>query len=239
MRTSIFKGLLVILLFLGITPFSLPAGADTFTTLTLPTLNTNISASTWADGATYNSIFPGSYNWHGVPFILEDRNPGDNKVFYESPGYGFYSLTIPANVYGVTKAYTIINTARGSIGSIVGEVKFYGTGSAYYQMDLTEGINVRDHYRGYYNNVIDNINALPAVDNGSWRAGLDMQIYTLPSVFATETLQYIVFTGYGYGDAGEPFIAAATVSSAPLPGAVWLMGSGLVGLSGLRRFRKS
>jgi len=100
-----------------------------------------------------------------------------------------------------------------------------------------EGINVRDHFAGGYNNFIDNINAMPAFDNGYGRARLDMQIYNLPAIFAHETLQDIVYLGYNLGDFGAPFIAAATVATTPtpIPGALCLLGSGIVGLIGVRR----
>ena len=67
-----------------------------------------------------------------------------------------------------------------------------------------------------------------------------MQLYTLPDTFAHQTLESIVFTTYFLGNpSGNPFIAAATVQSpVPIPGAAWLLGSGLLGLGAVRRFRK-
>ena len=41
---------------------------------------------------------------------------------------------------------------------------------------------------------------------------------------------------YSYGTTP---LAATITSAVPLPGAVWLLGSGLLGLAGFRRFRKS
>ena len=202
-----------------------PAGADYYT-LTLPTLDTDIA--TWSDGGTYNLYFPGSHTWNGVPFVLENRTPGNYKA-------SISSLTIPVGVYGVTEAYTIINTAWGTYGAVVGKVEFNGTGGAYYSMDLTEGINVRDHYWGSFNNVIDGIHAKGCFDYGSWRARLDMQIFTLPAEFAHETLLNMVFTNSGGYPQGSPFIAAATVSAIPLPGTLLLLGSGLLGVAALKK----
>ncbi len=199
-----------------------------YTTLTLPALNVDIS--TWTDGGVYDSVFPGDHTWNGVPFSLA-VDASDNNAFMGT-------LEIPVDVYGVATAYTLINTAFGSYGSVVGTVEFFGSDGAYYSVDLTEGINVRDHYYGSFNNVIDGVNALLAYGASSSGAHLDMQVYNLPSDFADETLVKIVFTGYSSGG-GNPFIAGATVAAVPIPGAAWLLGSGLVSLIGSKRKRSS
>ena len=207
----------ILLVSLGL---AVPASAGRCTTTVLPTLNTDIS--TWTGGDIYNSVFPGLQTWNGVPFNLENRNSWsitNYKVFADS------SLTIPVNVYGVIKAYTIINSAWGQYGATVGKIEFFGSGNSYYKVDLVEGINVRDHYDGGYNNIIDGINALPAFDNGPATARLDMQLYTLPSSFASETLEKIVFTSYDLGPPyGTPFIAALTVENrVSISGALMLL----------------
>ena len=203
--------------------------APSFTTLTLPALNMNIS--TWSDGSTYNSVFPGLRTWNGVPFKLEVEENTGNNVFYNG------TLTIPVNVYGATNAYTLINSYCGEYGTVIGKVEFNGSDGAYYSADLEEGRNVRDHFAGGYNNIIDGTNAVAAFDNGNGRARLDMQIYWLPADFSDETLTNIVFTAYDKGRSGIPFIAAATVevNPVPVPPSVLLLGSGLVGLGALSR----
>ena len=69
-----------------------PALAD-YTTVTLPTLNTDIR--TWSGGSGYNSIFPSSQTWNGVPFSL--ALSGGNNVFYPAAGTPAF-LDIPVNV---------------------------------------------------------------------------------------------------------------------------------------------
>ncbi|OPY86218.1 MAG: hypothetical protein A4E72_01723 [Syntrophus sp. PtaU1.Bin208] len=229
----IFGRIIVLALFLGSMALGATAHAATYTTMTLPTLNADIS--TWSDGSTYDAIFPGLHTWNGVPFnLVVDSN--SNNVFYGE------TLTIPCSVYGVASAYTMINSAYGSYGATVGKIEFHGSDGAYYRVDLVEGINVRDHYAGGWNNIIDGINAVPAFDNGNGRARLDMQIYALPVDFSDEILSEIVFTSYMKGsNGGQPFIAAATVvaSAVPIPPAVLLFGPGLIGLIGVRkRFTK-
>lgn len=212
-----------------------PALAD-YTTLTLPSLNADIR--TWSGGSGYNAIFPSSQTWNGVPFSL--ALDGSNNVFYPAAGTPS-TLQIPVNVYGVTNAYTVINSSWGAYGVTIGKVEFFGSAGAYYSMDLVEGTNVRDHYTGGYNNVIDNINAISAFTSGTG-AILDMQLYSLPATFSDEYLNYILFTSnvLGQSSGGNPFIAAATVSAesqnqVPEPTTMFLLGLGLMGLAGVKR----
>ena len=215
-----------------------PALAD-YTTLTLPTVNADIR--TWTSGSNYNSLFPSNQTWNGVPFSLALN--GGYDVFYPVAGQPS-TLQIPVNVFGVTNAYTIINSSWGAYGVTIGKIEFFGSDGAYYSMNLVEGTNVRDHYTGGYNNVIDNINAISAF-TGATGAILDMQLYSLPATFSDEYLNYILFTSnvLGQSSGGNPFIAAATVSAesqnqVPEPTTMLLLGLGLVGLAGVRRFRK-
>jgi hypothetical protein len=111
-------------------------------------------------------------------------------------------------------------------GATVGSVEFFGSGGAYAKVDLVEGTNVRDHYQGSYNNVIDGIHAVPAFA-GPNGARLDQQIFDLPASFAGATLQTIRSTNGGLSNpAVSPFIAGATVAAVPEPAGVWLLAAG-------------
>ena len=207
---------------------ALPASAG-YTTVDLPTLNTNIGL--WTDGAVYESIFPGLHLWNGVPFELAE-DAGGNKAFF---GARNVPMDIPVGVFGVTEAYTIINTYRGYAGFTAGSIEFFGSGGAYQLVNLVEGINVADHYWGDWNNVIDGTNAMLAWSVPNHGSHLDMQIHHLTADFADETLATIRFTNKGFGNLGQPFIAAATVYSAvsvpePATGAMLLAGMGVLGL---------
>lgn len=166
-------------------------------------------------------LFPGAQNWTGVPFQLA-VSPAGNTSFIDGV------LNIPVDVFGVTSAYTLINSAFGVLGANNGWVEFFGT-SAYYQVDLIQGQNIRDHLNNVFNNVINGVSAVPAFVDG-W-ARLDQQTFNLPAAFASQTLTSVRFTGLNLGNPGGiGFISAATVAVAtPVPepaSALLLLGGG-------------
>jgi hypothetical protein len=201
------------------------ARADVYTTLTLPSLNADLRSS--LGGAAYVPLFPGLQNWTGVPFQLA-VSPAGNTSFIDGV------LDIPVGVFGVTSAYTLINSAFGTFGANNGSVEFFGT-SAYYKVDLVQGQNIRDHLNNVFNNLIDGTSAVPAFVDG-W-ARLDQQNYTLPAAFATQTLVSMRFTGINLGNpGGSAFINAATVAVAvPEPAGALLLLSGGAALLAWRR----
>ena len=205
-----------------------------FTTLALPTLNLDIRTAT--DGATYNPLFPGTQTWNGTPFQLA----------VDANGHTIFSigvLDIAVGIFGVTQAYSIINSGFGAFGSNNGSMEFFGTNGSYYKVDLIQGTNIRDHYDGFFNNTIDNVTAIAAFNVGPGRARFDEQIYNLPAAFANETLNTIRFTSIDLGASGQAFITAATVHTAdaqalPEPASMALVLAGL-GMAGALRKRRS
>jgi hypothetical protein len=220
---------------LGSLVFTGAARAATYTPLTLPALTTDIR--TWSQGYNYNGLFSGpgtttTWTWNGVPFGLAEDSSG-NTAYYNPGG----SVTIPVGVYGVTNAYTLINTAYGSYGATVGTVEFLGSAGGDYVVNLVEGTNVRDHYNDGWQNIISGPTVVNAFTSPDGMDRLDMQIYNLPSSFSTQSLISIVFTNYGLGGDGQPFMAAATVATSPvpLPPALLLFGPGFAGIAAIRR----
>jgi hypothetical protein len=215
--------------------------AGVFTPLTLPTLTEDIR--TWTDGGAYSSLYPNSsQTFAGVPFEFQS-DPNNNTIFYggnlSNPVDA--TLLIPVNIYGVTTAYTLINTAFGVAGMTVGTVTFEGSGGLSYTVNLVEGANVRDHYYGGFVNTTTDPATTEAVfgDSSFGHAHFDMQTFTLPDAFHTTTLENIQFFSTGIGNPdGKAFIAGATVASGsgvPDGGTTFaLLGIGLMGLAGLR-----
>lgn len=200
--------------------------ATSYTTLALPTLNADFRSALSAEPLA--PLFPGEHTWIGVPFSLT-VSPQGNTSFIDG------TLNIPVGVFGVTSAYTLINSAFGSLGANNGSVEFFGA-SSYYKVDLVQGVNVRDYLNNVFNNTIDGVNAVAAYSTGSVR--IDAQIYNLPAAFADDTLVSMRFTGLNQGTLGQPFITAATVAVAtpvPEPASVLLMLSGGAVLLAWRR----
>jgi hypothetical protein len=195
------------------------ATAGVFTPLPLPTLTDDIR--TWTDGSAYAPLYPSSsMTLAGVPFAFQE-DAQHNTIFYggnlASPSDA--TLTIPVNVFGVTAAYTLINSAYGAQNSLVGRVTFEGSGGLSYSVDLIEGVNVRDHYYGGYVNTTTDPSVTQAVfgNPAPGNAHYDMQTFLLPSAFQTATLQDILFTSLSVGTPnpnGKALIAGATVASA-------------------------
>lgn len=215
-----------------------------YTQIALPTYDDNLQHLT--NGFMYPVSGPLMVG--GVPFTLAADGNGNN-TWSATPIFGMPQppsnvLDIPVNVFGVTQAFTLINSYFGSFGSTVGTVEFKGSGGADASFDLTEGVNIRDHYLGGFNDAITP--GTPEAVFGDGSVHLDRQTFTLPSEFAGQTLTDIVLTGLGgvtlSAQDGEPFIAGVTVttSAVPEPGTLALALTG--GLAGsafaFRRMRR-
>lgn len=180
----------------------------------------------------------------GIPFDIPIY-PSNNNVWNSIVGgAGIKTLIIPVNLAGVREVDTLINVQYGSYGWQYTTLDFYWSGGAIVHKVLTDGVDIRDWWNGSGPLTISSptINVytgtgFPSPHNTTW---MDKQMFTFADSYGDQVLTQIVMTDTGADGVHRAFLSGVTVGAVPLPGAVWLLGSGLVGLVGLRRkFRKS
>lgn len=135
--------------------FSVPAVAAGPVDLQ-PYVNANVS--TYTEGGNYPSA---STTIGGVTFSLATFDGGTGIVQLD----GTNAVNIAVNQTGVNTAYVILNSAFGIAGQTIGSLVFNGGGNSV-SFDLTEGVNVRDHFFGFFNNSATDIFATAAYTNG-------------------------------------------------------------------------
>jgi hypothetical protein len=155
----------------------------------------------------------------GVAFTLANY-PGGGTGVIQTPNQSSPSaFDVPVKIADPTTVYTLINSAAGIYGDTVGAIEFKATGGLDDTVNLVEGQDIRDHNNGGYNNTIGqgNLGAiyLNTASFGGGQVRLDQQGFKLPSSFQSATLTDIILLGYGNGSKGNPFLAAATVTSSP------------------------
>ena len=175
-----------------------------FTTLDIPDKNFDVRNLT--NGIEYAPLYPSTTTLAGVPFQFSEDVNGNTAAMTTS--------SIPVGLLVVDKVYTLINLFFGVSGAFNGTVEFTGSGGAFYSVDLVQGVNIRDHFVGFFNNVItDPTVVVDAFDPGADGLGahFDRQVFDLPSAFDTQILTGISLNGVNGFGFGIPFIAGATV----------------------------
>ncbi len=170
-------------------------------------------------GIINGSTFPtGAQNFGGVPFAIPDGpNNYWNGAAAASFGSGTVSLTIPVGVYGVTSAFTLLNTVWGWAGpNAYLFITFTGSNGATETVPLVGDVRVRDYNNDGNTNAINNTSTIQVWDNGLGQR-LDRQEFILPAEFSSQVLSTVTITDTGNQGNGtngsRALLAALTVST--------------------------
>ena len=175
----------------------------------------NSDLTTYTGGSNYPQ-HGGAITVETIPFELATIGSRQDTAVIQTNGTQDFS--IPVGVFGATSADVLANSAFGSCGADVGAIDFVGSSDTY-SYTLTEGVNLRDHFNGKFCNSAGGATATASFGGGADR--LDFESIQLPLSFSGQTLESIDFKGFGNGQLGEPFLAAATILTpadpAPVP----------------------
>ncbi|HTR43083.1 MAG TPA: PEP-CTERM sorting domain-containing protein [Pseudomonadales bacterium] len=197
----------------------------------------NQDIQTFTDGSNY-ALGGTQFSVNGVPFELGllNNNPTTTGVIMTSAGNQSYTFIVPSGTYA-TSLYTLMNTAWGEPGQNEGSIVVTGSHGETATLDLTEGVNIRDHYNGYFVNTLSD----PAVVstyfvnqsvNPSGSVRLDRQQLVLPASFNGDTVTSITFDGADNDEPnGDPFLAAMTLAVVPEPTPYLMFGLGALVLA--------
>jgi hypothetical protein len=195
-----------------------------------------------ADWRIWGPEYPlGTTTLGGVEFAIPSIGP--NTWSSEYAGAGYHQLTVDIGVFGVSKAYTLINTTWGKVGGPYLSLEFYGDGGAYYKKDLYGDVDVRDYMQSTWTNTINGTTTTEVfsglrLHDGIWKAyRADMQTIALPDAFSSQTLLRMVLTDSGDIGFQRGQLSGMTVEAVPEPATVLAVALGLGAALARRRRR--
>ena len=172
--------------------------------------------SPFCDNGIVNAdTFPsGSQAYGGVPFAIP-TSPNNywSGALAGNCGAGAVSLAVPVGVFGVTSAFTLLNTFRGEAGpDAYVYVTFTGSEGATFTQPLVGDVNIRNYNPPGFTGTINNTSTVQVWDNGLGQV-LDRQEYILPGAFASQVLTSVIITDTGSYDDSRAIFSALTVST--------------------------
>jgi hypothetical protein len=190
----------------------------------------NQDLQTFSGGANY-PLGGTALSIGGVPFMLGLSNnvAGTTGAVQTPSGSPSYTFSVPAGTYA-SSVYTLMNTSWGENGVNEGSIIVTGSHGETATLNLTDGVNIRDHYNGFFQNTLTDPTVvetefLNGQVNSSGPDRLDRQELNLPSSFNGDTIASITFAGIDHGEPdGDPFLAALTVETVPEPGSFAIIG---------------
>ncbi len=181
-------------------------------------ININISSyvtdniRTWTDGTNYP--FGGHYtNCAGITFYLAGFPGITNGLGVVYTGLGSVAApktnSFPVSMTNAVTVYTLMNSDTGKLGITNGTLDFYGAQGAHASFNLVQGLNLRDHFNGTYQNVVSS--NIMSLYWGGKNVRLDCQGWMLPTNFFSQALTNIQVRSFGNNPNGIPVVAAITV----------------------------
>jgi hypothetical protein len=187
-------------------------------------INVNISSNlthdirTWTGGANYP---PGGFstNVAGVSFYVASFPGSSNGLGVVVTGNGTVSSPVtndfPVNATNAVTVYTLLNSTVGEFGYTNGTIEFYGSQGAHAGFNLVQGVNIRDHYNGNFNNLISS-NIMSIYWGPANEDRFDGQGWMLPPDFFSQVLTNVQIRSFGNNPHGIATLVAITVrTSAP------------------------
>jgi hypothetical protein len=189
---------------------AVPARADIFVNLN-PYVNANLQTYT---GGTNYPLGGTMLNVGGVQFLLANYPGGGTGVVQTGPASLSSPSTfdIPVNIPSAYSVAFLVNSAFGQLGYLDGFIAF-SLSTGLEELEFIQGQTIRDHFNDGFNNTITEVFA--TANFGPDR--LDCQRLVFPGPLSGGTITDIRFGGYGNNPTGQPFLAAITVGTTPIP----------------------